>query len=153
MTLKIIGHQWYWSYEYTDHGGFTFDSNLIQPEDLKPGQRRLLEVDNRVVLPVNTNVRLLMTSTDVIHNWAVPAFGVKMDTVPGRTNEAWIRITAEGTYFGQCSELCGINHGYMPIAVDAVSKENFDAWVVTAKEQFAGAGTEPRIVASNANAN
>ena len=142
MTLKITGHQWYWSYEYPDHGEFVFDSIIIENDSIKPGQRRLLEVDNRVVLPVNTNVRLLMTSEDVIHNWAVPAFGVKMDTVPGRINESWIRITKEGTYFGQCSELCGVNHGFMPIAVDAVSKEKFDAWVEQAKEKFADKDTD-----------
>lgn len=153
MTLKITGHQWFWSYEYPDNGGLSFDSNIIPDEDIKPGQRRLLEVDNRVVLPINTNIRLLMTSEDVIHDWAVPSFGIKMDAVPGRINETWIRIERTGTYFGQCSELCGVNHGFMPIAVNAVSKEEFDAWVEKAKKQFASDKPKPREVASNARAN
>jgi len=137
MTLKVIGHQWYWSYQYPDHGSFTFDSNIVADADLKKGQPRLLAVDNQVVLPVNTNIRLLLSSEDVIHNWAIPAFGVKLDTVPGRTNETWVRIDKEGDYYGQCSELCGVNHGFMPIKVKAVSKEAFTAWTVTAKKKFA----------------
>ncbi len=137
MTLKVIGHQWYWSYEYPDHGNFTFDSNLVPEDELEEGQKRLLAVDNKVVLPVDTNVRLLLGSEDVMHNWAVPAFGVKLDTVPGRTNETWVRITGEGTYYGQCSELCGVNHGFMPIMVEAVSKDAFKAWVAKAKVEFA----------------
>ena len=154
MTLKITGHQWYWSYAYPDNGNFTFDSNIIPDEDLKPGQPRLLSVDNRVVLPINTNVRLLITSGDVIHDWAVPSFGVKTDAVPGRINETWIRIERTGTYYGQCSELCGINHGFMPIAVNAVTKKDFDAWVAKAKKEFASNDTaKPREVASNARAN
>ena len=139
MTLKVIGQQWSWSYEYPDHGGLSFDSSLVPDDELKPGQKRLLDVDNRVVLPVDTDIRLIMTSEDVIHNWAVPAFGIKMDTVPGRLNETWVRITKPGTYYGQCSELCGINHGYMPVVVDAVSKADFQKWVVAAKKEFAAA--------------
>ncbi len=141
MTLKAIGHQWYWTYEYPDHGNFTFDSSMIPSADIKPGQKRLLEVDNRVVLPVDTNIRILMTSTDVIHAWAVPAFGIKSDTIPGRLTETWVRIDREGVYYGQCSELCGIYHGFMPIAVEAVSKEAFKKWVETAKKKFARADT------------
>jgi cytochrome c oxidase subunit 2 len=139
MTLKIVSHQWYWSYEYPDHGGFTFDSNLIPEADLKPGQLRLLDVDNRVVLPADTEIRLLMTSEDVIHNWAVQSFGVRMDTVPGRINESWMKVPADkiGTYYGQCSELCGVNHAFMPIAVDIVSKQDFQRWVEQAKTKFA----------------
>ena len=137
MTLKITGNQWYWSYQYPDHGGFSFDSNLIPEDELKAGQRRLLEVDNQVVLPVNTEIRLLMTSEDVLHNWAIPSFGVKMDTVPGRINETWVKVTKPGVYYGQCSELCGINHGFMPIAVKVVSKESFKKWTVKAKKEFA----------------
>ncbi len=146
MTLKITGHQWYWSYQYPDNGGFNFDSNIIPEEELKPGQRRLLEVDNQVVLPVNTTVRLLMTSEDVIHNWAIPAFGVKMDTVPGRTNQSWIKVSKPGVYYGQCSELCGVNHGFMPIAVRVVSKEDFKKWAVKAKKEFAKADDAPVTV-------
>lgn len=137
MTLKIIGHQWYWSYEYPDFGELKFDSNMIAEKDLKPGQRRLLEVDNRVVLPVGTNIRILMTAADVIHAWRIPAFGVMKDAVPGRLGETWVRIDREGVYYGQCSELCGINHAYMPISVEAVSKQKFAAWVEDAKKKFA----------------
>ena len=137
MTLKVVGHQWFWSYEYPDHGNFTFDSLLVPDDQLKPGQPRLLEVDNRVVLPIDTNIRLLMTSVDVIHSWALPALIHKLDTVPGRVNETWMRITKEGVYYGQCSELCGVNHGFMPIAVEAVSKERFAAWVAEAQKKFA----------------
>ncbi|MCB1733368.1 MAG: hypothetical protein KDI21_23040, partial [Halieaceae bacterium] len=100
-------------------------------------QPRLLTVDEKVVLPVDTNVRLLLTSTDVIHNWAVPSLGLKLDTTPGRTNETWVRINQPGTYYGQCSELCGVNHGFMPIQIEAVSKDDFKAWVEQAKEQYA----------------
>ena len=145
MTLKAIGHQWYWTYEYPDHGNFTFDSSMIPDDKIKPGQKRLLEVDNRVVLPVDTNIRILMTSTDVIHAWAVPAFGVKTDTIPGRLTESWVRIDREGVYYGQCSELCGIYHGFMPIAVVAVSKEAFNTWVKTAKKKFARADGESSV--------
>ena len=138
MTLKVVGHQWYWSYEYPDHGDFTFDAVMVTEDELEDGQRRLLETDNQVVLPVETDIRLLFTSDDVLHAWAVPAFGVKVDAVPGRINEAWVRIGREGTYYGQCSELCGVNHGAMPIAVKVVSKEAFTAWVGKAKVEFAG---------------
>lgn len=137
MTLKIIGRQWYWSYEYPDQGNFTFDSTMVPETDIKPGQNRLLEVDNRIVLPVGKNVRLLFTASDVLHSWTIPAFGVKMDAVPGRTNESWVRIDREGVYYGQCSELCGVGHAYMPIAVEAVSKEKFDAWLAEAQKKFA----------------
>jgi cytochrome c oxidase subunit 2 len=137
MTLKIIGHQWYWSYEYPDNGNFTFDSLMVEDADLQPGQLRLLETDNAVVLPVETNIRLLMTADDVIHAWTIPAFAVKLDAVPGKVNETWTRIDRPGVYYGQCSELCGVRHGYMPIQVRAVTKEEFTAWVAQAQEQFA----------------
>lgn len=139
MTIKVIGHQWYWDYEYPDHGNITFSSYMIAEADLKPGQKRLLEVDNRVVVPVNTTVRVLVTAGDVIHSWAVPAFGLKKDGVPGRINETWFKAEREGVYYGQCSEICGTNHGFMPIAVEAVSKEAFDAWVAKAKTAYAPA--------------
>ena len=131
MTLKVTGHQWYWSYEYPDDGGFTFDSIMVDEDDLEPGQARLLTVDEEVVLPINTDIRILLASDDVIHNWAVPSFGIKIDTVPGRTNETWVRITREGVYKGQCSELCGVNHGFMPISVTAVSKEAYKGFIHT----------------------
>lgn len=128
MTLKVIGYQWYWGYEYPD-SNIAFESYMIKDQDIKPGQVRLLEVDNRVVLPVDTNIRIQTTAADVIHAWAIPAFGVKMDAVPGRLNETWVRIEKEGVYRGQCSELCGAYHAFMPIVVEAVSKEKFAEWV------------------------
>jgi cytochrome c oxidase subunit 2 len=139
MTLKAIGHQWYWSYEYPDNGNFTFDANMVADQDLQEGQPRLLAVDNRVVLPVDADVRVLTTATDVIHSWAVPALGVKMDAIPGRVNETWLRIERPGIYYGQCSELCGDYHGFMPIEIEALSKEDFEAWTKQAQEQFARA--------------
>ncbi|HEU0071496.1 MAG TPA: cytochrome c oxidase subunit II [Alphaproteobacteria bacterium] len=151
LTLKVIGHQWYWSYQYQDNGDFTFDSLIVPQDQLKPGQHRLLEVDNQVVLPVNTNIRVLVTSEDVLHAWAVPAFGVKIDTVPGHLNETWMRIERPGTYYGQCSELCGVNHGFMPIAVKAVSKEEFQAWVEEAKKKFADAGASAPVFAESSS--
>lgn len=140
MTLKIIGHQWYWSYVYPDQGEFTFDSILLTEDELE-GKPRLLSVDNEVVLPVGANIRLIMTSDDVIHAWAVPSLGVKLDTVPGRLNETWVRAEKEGVYYGQCSELCGVNHGFMPVAVRFVSKPDFETWVAEAKEKFAAVHT------------
>jgi cytochrome c oxidase subunit 2 len=140
MTIKAIGHQWYWSYEYPDDGDYTFDAYLVADEDLEPGQPRLLATDNAIVLPVDTDIQVLVTATDVLHSWAVPAFGVKMDGVPGRINETWLRIEEPGMYYGQCSELCGDFHGFMPIMVRAVSKEEFEAWTQQAQEEFARAG-------------
>lgn len=145
MTVKAIGHQWYWSYEYPDHGNFTFDALMVADKDLKAGQPRLLATDNAIVVPVNTKVRLLTTADDVIHAWAMPAFGVKIDAVPGRTNESWFEVTREGTYYGQCSELCGVNHGFMPIQVEVVSKEKFAAWVAQ-KRRAAGLSPAPQPV-------
>ena len=142
MTLKVAGNQFFWTYEYPDHDELTFDAIMVDEADLKDGDLRLLTTDNAVVLPVDTTIRLLLTANDVIHAWAVPAFGVKMDAVPGRLNETWFRIDREGTYYGQCSELCGSNHGFMPIMVKAVSKDEFAAWVEKAKEEFAG-NTDP----------
>ena len=150
MTLKVIGHQWYWSYEYPDAGDLAFDSNLIPDEeiDASKGQIRLLEVDNRIAIPVDTTIRVLMTSDDVLHNWAVPAFGIKMDTVPGRINESWIRVPAAraGVYRGQCSELCGVNHGYMPIVIEAKSKQDFAKWLNKAKKEFANEASPTKVV-------
>lgn len=140
MTLKITGNQWYWNYAYPDHENLTFDSLIIAEEDLQPGQPRLLSVDNKVYLPVETNIRLLMTSADVIHNWALPSLSIKLDTMPGRINETWTRIHEKyvgKTIYGMCSELCGVNHGFMPIAIEAVSKEDFAKWVKKAQEEFA----------------
>ncbi len=136
MTVKVIGSQWYWSYQYPDHGDISFDSYMVKDADLKPGQMRLLEVDNRVVVPVDTTVRIQTTAADVIHSWAIPAFGVKIDAVPGRLNETWFKATKIGNYYGQCSELCGVGHGFMPIEVEVVSKEDFAVWVEEAKAKF-----------------
>ena len=141
MTIKAIGHQWYWSYQYPDHGNFEFDSNMVADDELKPGQPRLLAVDNRIVVPVYTTVRLIVTADDVLHAWAMPAFGIKIDAVPGRLNETWFRAERTGTFYGQCSELCGVNHGFMPIRVDVVSAEQFADWVASARQEFADAGT------------
>ena len=143
MTLKITGRQWYWDYEYPDQGNFTFSSIMIPEDQIKPGQRRLLEVDNRVVLPVDTTVRLLVTAGDVIHSFGLPAFGLKEDGVPGRLHESWVRIDKEGVYYGQCSEICGTGHGYMPIAIEAVSKDRFAHWVEQARKQFARSDAVP----------
>jgi cytochrome c oxidase subunit II len=146
FTIKAIGHQWYWSYEYPDHGNIAFDAFMVPTDKLQPGQYRLLETDNTVVLPVDTNIRILTTADDVIHAWGVPAFGVKIDAVPGRTNETWVRIDTPGVYYGQCSELCGVNHGFMPIRVQAVSKEEFAKWVEEAKTKFAkDDGSSPKL--------
>ena len=148
MTLKAIGHQWYWSYEYPDHGDFTFDALILEDDELEEGQPRLLATDTAVVLPVGAKIRLLTTADDVIHSWAVPALGVKMDSVPGRVNETWFQINREGIYYGQCSELCGTLHGFMPIMIEAVSQEDFDSWVEMAQEEYASADDTPTEVAS-----
>ncbi|MGI9434997.1 MAG: cytochrome c oxidase subunit II [Geminicoccaceae bacterium] len=141
MTVKAIGRQWYWSYEYPDHGKFTFDAFMIADEDIDAaaGQQRLLETDIRVVVPVETNIRLLTTASDVIHSWAMPAFGVKLDAVPGHVNEVWFRVDEPGVYYGQCSELCGAYHGFMPITVEAVAKDDFEVWTKQAQDEFAQA--------------
>ena len=131
LTLKVTGYQWYWGYEYPDHGGIQFDSNMKQDKDLKEGELRLLEVDNRVVVPVNTNVRVLVTSADVVHSWTVPSFGIKKDAIPGRLSETWFNAKKTGIYRGQCSELCGMSHGFMPIVVEVVTKKEFDEWIKT----------------------
>lgn len=141
MTLKVVGHQWYWSYEYPDQGGFGFDSYMLSDEEAAAkGAPRLLAVDNAAVVPVNTNIRVLMTGADVIHAWAVPALGVKRDVVPGRLNESWFNAQKEGIYYGQCSELCGKGHGFMPIELRVVSREAFDEWVAAKQKE---AGIEP----------
>lgn len=140
MTIKVTGHQWYWTYTYPDNGNFSFDSIPVASDSLKPGEMRLLSVDNPVMVPVGANVQVLVNSEDVIHSWAVPSLGVKKDATPGRINETWFRAESEGTYYGMCSELCGVNHYFMPIEVRAVSKEAFNAWVEKAKQEFADAG-------------
>jgi cytochrome c oxidase subunit 2 len=137
MTIKVTGHQWYWSYEYPDQGGLTFDSNIIPEDQLKPGQKRLLDVDNPLVVPEDTIIRVLVTGTDVIHSWFVPSFGVQEYAIVGRLNESWMKIEHAGTYYGQCNQICGVNHAFMPIKVEAISKDAFQHWLVDAKKKFA----------------
>lgn len=149
MTLKVTAHQWYWTYTYPDHGDITFDSIPVPEADLKEGQPRLLAVDNPVVVPVGATVQVLVVSDDVIHNWAVPSLGLKKDATPGRTNETWFRANQEGTFYGMCSELCGVNHYFMPIEVRAISKEAFAAWVEQAKQKFASNSPTQVEVVSN----
>jgi cytochrome c oxidase subunit II len=139
LTIKAIGHQWYWTYEYPDHK-FGFDALLVEAKDLKPGQPRLLETDNHVVVPVDTVVRVQVTADDVLHAWAVPALAVKIDAVPGRLNETWFRASRAGVFYGQCSELCGVNHGFMPITVKAVAKDEFARWAAARKKAAEGGG-------------
>ncbi len=150
LTIKVTGHQWYWSYEYPEHEGLAFDSRMIPENEIQPGQLRLLEVDNRIVVPVGVDVRVLVTGADVIHSFAVPALGVKKDAMPGRLNETWFNVTREGVYYGQCSEICGTGHGYMPIAVEAVSKERFQEWLGQQKQALNSNGSAPRQVAEAA---
>lgn len=137
MTLKVTGYQWYWGYEYPDQDGINFLSYMIPDDEIKEGQKRLLETDTVVVLPIDTNIQILVTAADVLHSWAVPALGLKTDAVPGRFNETWVRINKPGKYYGQCSEICGTGHAFMPITIKAVTKEEFEAWLTTAKEEFA----------------
>jgi len=134
ITVKVIGHQWYWSYEYSDYVGedgesIAFDSYMVPEDELEPGQLRLLEVDNRIVLPTNTHVRFLVTAADVIHCFAVPSLGLKVDAMPGRLNQTTAFIQRPGVFYGQCSEICGVNHGFMPIVVEAVSLDQYVEWV------------------------
>nr|YP_009116272.1 cytochrome c oxidase subunit II [Pseudocarcharias kamoharai]AJD22625.1 cytochrome c oxidase subunit II [Pseudocarcharias kamoharai]WNH23197.1 cytochrome c oxidase subunit II [Pseudocarcharias kamoharai] len=128
LTIKAMGHQWYWSYEYTDYEDLGFDSYMIQTQDLTPGQFRLLETDHRMVVPMESPIRVLVSAEDVLHSWAVPALGIKMDAVPGRLNQTAFITSRPGVYYGQCSEICGANHSFMPIVVEAVPLEYFEAW-------------------------
>jgi cytochrome c oxidase subunit II len=152
VVVKVIGHAWYWEYEYpADQGGFKFDSNMLETKDIKPGQVRLLAVDNELVVPVGKVVRVQTTAADVIHSWAVPSFGFKLDAIPGRLNEMWFKANREGVYYGQCSELCGNGHPYMPIAVRVVSEDAYRAWVDDAKKKFARIdGGATRLAANEA---
>jgi cytochrome c oxidase subunit 2 len=137
MTVKVTGHQWYWSYTYADSDALTFDSTIVADEDLKPGDLRQLTVDNALVLPVGTKVRILVESTDVMHSWLVPPLGVQMYATPGRTNETWVEVSEEGTFYGQCNQICGVNHGYMPIMIQGIAKDKFPGWVEAAKKKYA----------------
>ncbi len=152
LTVKATGKQWFWSYAYPDNGNFQFDSVMVADKDLKPGQPRLLAVNNEMVVPVNKIVHVLVTGADVIHSFNVPSFGIRIDAVPGRINETWFKATKEGVFYGECSELCGSNHSYMPVAVHVVSQADFDKWVGQAKTQFSAdePAAPPNAVASAA---
>ena len=158
LTVKVIGNQWYWTYQYPDNGDFEIVSNMLSEEEAKAkGEPRQLGVDERMVVPAGAVVKLIVTSNDVIHAFGVPSFWVKMDAVPGRLNETWFKVDRPGVYYGQCYELCGARHGYMPIAVDVVSKEQFAAWVASKGGTMPGATPAPATLAaatpSNATAN
>ena len=137
MTIKVTGHQWYWEYSYPDQGNFSFTSNLLADKDRKSDQPRLLEVDNPLIIPVGTNIRVQVAGVDVIHSWFVPSFGFQEYAVVGRLNEAWINVDKPGTYYGECNQICGVNHAFMPIEVKVVSQADFDKWVADAKTKFA----------------
>ena len=144
MTIKVTGHQWYWEYTYPDQGNLDIESRYIHDEDLKPGQLRLLEVDNQLVIPVGKKIRILTTSSDVIHSFFIPAFGVQRYAIPGRTIETWMEADQAGTFYGECNQICGQDHSRMPIAVKAVSEADFKAWVAEAKKS-ASAAQLPKI--------
>ena len=137
MTVKVIGHQWYWEYEYPDHGDFYFESYMVQDADLQEGDLRLLTVDNPLVIPANKNIQILITAGDVLHSWAVPSMGLKTDAVPGRLNETWVNVKEPGIYRGQCSEICGTGHGFMPVVVKVLPESEFIAWANEAKNNYA----------------
>jgi cytochrome c oxidase subunit II len=152
ITVKATGKQWFWSYSYPDDK-FEFDSLMVQDKDLKPGQPRLLAVDNEMVVPVNKVVRVITTGSDVIHSFAVPSFGIKIDAIPGRVNETWFKAEREGVYYGQCSELCGKDHAYMPITVRVVNDKDYAAWIDQAKKKYATDDSRPTAVAAAGDQN
>ena len=151
MTVKAIGKQWFWTYEYPDNGNFTFDAQIVPDRRSAPivpnGPPRLLGTNNHVMVPVGKTIRLITTGADVIHSWAIPAFGVKIDAVPGRVNQTWFKTEKEGIYYGECSELCGARHAFMPITVEVVSQAAFDMWVTEAKTKFAAVDAPTRVAA------
>jgi cytochrome c oxidase subunit II len=150
IVVKATGHSWYWNYEYpSDQGGFRFDSNMVPENELQPGQPRLLATDNEMVVPVNKVVRMQVTAADVLHAFAMPSFGIRIDAVPGRLNETWFKADREGVYYGQCSELCGNGHPYMPITVRVVSEPQYATWLAEAKGKFAATGGDVRVAASS----
>jgi cytochrome c oxidase subunit 2 len=151
MTVKVTAHQWYWEYTYPDAGNLNFSSYLVPDDQLKPGQRRLLEVDNELVVPEGKNIRILLNSTEVIHSFFIPSLGVQRYAIPGRTIETWMRADKVGTFYGECNQLCGKDHSRMPIVVHAVPQQEFNAWLVTAKTKFSDAsptpGSSPKTIA------
>ena len=152
LTIKVTGHQWYWEYTYPDNNNIDFSSYIIPDDQLKPGQMRLLTVDNELVVPVGKDIRILTTSADVIHSWFIPALGVQRYAIPGRTIETWLRADKPGTYYGECNQICGTNHSRMPIVVRAVSDQDFTAWLTQAKTKFSdaapAAGDKPQQLAA-----
>jgi cytochrome c oxidase subunit II len=151
LTIKAIGKQWYWTYEYPQNGDFQYDSlGLSDDAAAKAGEPRLLGVDNALVVPVNKVVKVITTGADVIHSWAVPSFGVKMDAVPGRLNTTWFKAERVGTYYGQCSQLCGVRHAFMPIEVKVVSEADFETWAAAAKKKYADNDTTSGMTRSTA---
>jgi len=148
FTVKVTGRQWYWQVEYPDHGGFSFDSYMKERADLKQGEPWLLEVDNRLVVPVGAPIRVIVAGADVMHSFFVPSLGVQIYAVPGRLNETWFEVEKEGVFYGQCNQICGLKHAYMPIAVEAVSKEKFKAWVEASKKKFAADSAAPVAIAA-----
>ena len=144
MTIKVTGHQWYWEYTYPDNQGVDFSSYIVPDDQLKPGQLRLLDVDNPLVLPAGKNIRILATSADVIHSFFIPSLGVQRYAIPGRTIETWVRVNEPGVYYGECNQICGTNHSRMPISVKAVTPEAFAAWVAQAKTKFSDAAPAAR---------
>ncbi len=149
MTINVQGRQWYWNYAYPDHGGFAFDSRPIPTEDLQPGQLRNLAVDEPLVVPAGRNIRVISTGVDVIHSFFVPSLGVQRYSIPGRSIETWFRADRPGSYFGQCNQICGTNHWFMPIEVRAIPAEEFDAWVASARTRYAAApAPAPALAAS-----
>lgn len=150
LTIKVTGHQWYWSYEYPDQNGISFDANMLPAEDAAAaGKPYLLATDNAVVVPVNKNVRLQLTASDVIHGYLVPAFGIQLDATPGRLHEMWFNADKVGTYYGQCTQICGVKHAYMPIEVKVVTQPEFDAWVASQQSADAGTGTPTQVATTN----
>jgi cytochrome c oxidase subunit 2 len=156
LTIKVTGRQWAWEYAYPDNGGFSFISNMVADEDLKPDELRRLSVDNRLVVPAGKNIRILTTSNDVIHSFFIPSLGVQRYAIPSRTIETWVRVDRPGVYYGECNQICGTNHSAMPIAVEAMTDEGFAAWVEQAKTKFASSdpaapGSGERLLASVAD--
>ncbi len=150
MTIKVTGHQWYWEYTYPDQGNVDFTSYMVPENQLKAGQKRLLDVDNQLVLPAGKTVRILITSGDVIHSWFVPSLGVQRYAIPGRIDETWVKIDKPGVYYGECNQICGTNHSFMPISVHAVTPTEFTAWVAQAKTKFASDAPAPAAAAQPA---
>lgn len=151
LTINVTGHQWYWSYQFPDHGNFAFDSRPLQDDEIRPGQMRNLEVDEPLVVPVGRTIRVMTHGSDVIHSFFVPSLGVQRYSIPGRAIETWFRADRAGTFYGQCNQICGVNHWFMPIVIRAVPQAEFDAWVASARTRFASSGDAAPTLATTAN--